>query len=434
MDTGAHARTFAESRIVDYLLVCGWAAETRHGDRDQARQEARSALERWIASGLPVARGADGARCFDPAEVLNFGKRAGMRGDDPFYERRFVAQTRDLVRAFHTSPVAAGVPPPPTALPPRRFDVTLEREFALARAPVGARTLLRLPVPLEDDMCRDLAIECSAPPGVDVEFTRAPGRVDARLATPSAATLALMVRASFTARPGVPDPRQQPLSSADRDLYTRPGEGLVRVSAAVRALAARLAGNAADPWSAVRSFWNFILDELACGVVDYAQVNAERPTDHVLDTGWFDCQMGSALLVALCRSQGIPARIVSGYLLYGDSPSVHWWVEVALPERGWIPVDLLASDLSARGCDGAWRDYFLGAVDYRMKCECLPRVFSRSPGFRLPEWWRMLWRITGDVTDIGMYACGTGELVYRDRIVVRTASRPRSPGQTAARA
>lgn len=420
MNADPRPRTFPEARIVDYLLVSGWATAARGSDREQARAEARAALERWIAAGLPVAGAADGARHFDPAEVLNFGKWAGMQRADPFYEERFVAQSRDLVRAFHSASAAPGVPPSPSDLPPRRFEVTLEREFDLRRAPSGARTLLRMPLPIEDDMCRDLDVQCSAPPGCAVEFTRAPGRVDARFAAPSAATLALTVRASFIAHPGVADPRPQPLSLADRDLYTRPVEGLVRVSPAVRTLAERLARNATDPWAAVRSFWNFILDELACGVVDYSQLDPAGPLDYVLASGWFDCQTGSALLVALCRSRGIPARIVSGYLLYADSPSVHWWVEVALPDRGWIPLDTLASDLSARGRDTAWRDYFAGAVDYRMKCECLPRVFGGSPGFRLPDAWRMLWRADGEATEIGLYACDHGELVYRDRIVVRT--------------
>ncbi len=193
------------------------------------------------------------------------------------------------------------------------------------------------------------------------------------------------MRATFTAHPGVPDPQALPLTPADRELYTRPVEGLVNVTPAVRELAQRLAGTEPDPSRVVRRFWDFVLDELTCGIVDYAEVDPQRPTEHPLDTGWFDCQMSSALLVALCRSRGLPARIVSGYLLYVESPSIHWWVEVALPGRGWVPMDTMAYDLSARGRDAGWRDHFFGALDYRMKCECLPRIFNRSPGFRLPD-------------------------------------------------
>ncbi len=136
----------------------------------------------------------------------------------------------------------------------------------------------------------------------------------------------------------------------------------------------------------------------------------------MLESGWFDCQLGSALLVALCRASGIPARVVGGYLVYAASPSHHWWAEAWLPDRGWVPLDTICADLSFRGRDAAWRDYFLGEVDYRMTTECLPRLFSRSPGLRLPVAWRTLARADGDVIEIGFHAADTGELVYRDRI------------------
>jgi hypothetical protein len=418
----ARRRTFPEARIVDCVLVHGWATAMHHGDRDAARREAEAALARWLDAGLPFERAADGTRLLDPAEALNFGKWSGMHGDDPFYEERFVAQARALVRAFHPSAAPDGVPPAPAQLAPVRVAIALEREFALARAPAGARTLLRLPLPIEDAMCRELAVECSAPPDVEVDWRRAPGCIDARFAAPSAPTLALSLRMSYTARPGAATPFPDDLPAAERALYTRPADGLVRVTPAVAMLAARLAGNDRDPASIVRRFWRFLADELACGVIDYAEVDANRPCDHAIETGWFDCRLGSALLVALCRSRDIPARVVGGYLLYPDSPSVHWWVEVALPERGWLPIDTIGADLSARGRDPAWRDHFFGAVDYRLKSECLPRIFNTSPGFRFPEAWRMLWRADDEATEIGMYACDTGALAYRDRLLVRVAA------------
>lgn len=419
MGADARARTFAEARIVDYLLLCGWARDAHRGDCGGARGEVRAALDRSTALGLPYARAADGSRLYDPAEVVNFLKWAGVRHRDAFWRDHYVPQGRALVRAFHGAGTATGVPPPPATLGPRRFDVELEREFALARVQSRSRTMLRVPAPIEDGMLCDLAVECSGPPGIDVDFAVAPGRADARFAAPDSAAIGLKVCASFTALPGLPDPRATPLSPADVDLYTRPAEGLVRVSPRVHALAEHLAGAARDPWQVVRSFWSFVGDSLTWGVVDYTRLDAAQPLDHVLESGWFDCQLGSALLAALCRSRGIPARVVSGYTLYPDSPSYHWWAEVALADRGWVPLDTNAFGLSGHEGDPAWRDYFCGQVDYRMKCESLPRIFNRSPGFRLPDAWRVLPRAVGEATEIGMYACDTGEPAYRDRIVVR---------------
>jgi hypothetical protein len=57
-----------------------------------------------------------------------------------------------------------------------------------------------------------------------------------------------------------------------------------------------------------------MIDELACGPVHYDQVTPATPCDWVLESGWYDCQLGSAFLVALARARGIPARIVGGYV------------------------------------------------------------------------------------------------------------------------
>ena len=57
------------------------------------------------------------------------------------------------------------------------------------------------------------------------------------------------------------------------------------------------------------------------------------------------CQDYAHVLIALCRSVGIPARYASGYLYNGPSDSLvgaqasHAWTEIYLPESGWIGLD-----------------------------------------------------------------------------------------------
>ncbi|MFI5316174.1 MAG: transglutaminase domain-containing protein [Myxococcota bacterium] len=63
------------------------------------------------------------------------------------------------------------------------------------------------------------------------------------------------------------------------------------------------------------------------------------------------CQDFAHYLIALCRSVGVPARYVSGYLFAprADAPAepardevvvqTHAWVEIALPRAGWWPLD-----------------------------------------------------------------------------------------------
>ncbi len=55
------------------------------------------------------------------------------------------------------------------------------------------------------------------------------------------------------------------------------------------------------------------------------------------------CQDYAHILIALCRSQGIPARYVSGYFYNGktgdENEASHAWVEVFLPHFGWKAFD-----------------------------------------------------------------------------------------------
>lgn len=75
------------------------------------------------------------------------------------------------------------------------------------------------------------------------------------------------------------------------------------------------------------------------------------PLDDVIARGRGVCQDYAHLAVALCRSVGIPARYVSGYLFTADdatgadtdvdvvSVQTHAWFEAAIPGVGWLALD-----------------------------------------------------------------------------------------------
>jgi transglutaminase-like putative cysteine protease len=75
------------------------------------------------------------------------------------------------------------------------------------------------------------------------------------------------------------------------------------------------------------------------------------PVEDVLAGGAGVCQDYAHLAVAMCRSLGIPARYVSGYLFtdddsVGDAPGAdavlvqtHAWFEAAIPGWGWLALD-----------------------------------------------------------------------------------------------
>lgn len=73
---------------------------------------------------------------------------------------------------------------------------------------------------------------------------------------------------------------------------------------------------------------------------------------HAWDLQKGDCTEYAALMIALCRKEGIPARQVSGFTIANTSgilgsifkSSGHAWVEVYFEGLGWIPFDPTHSD------------------------------------------------------------------------------------------
>jgi hypothetical protein len=64
--------------------------------------------------------------------------------------------------------------------------------------------------------------------------------------------------------------------------------------------------------------------------------------------------------MALCRSQGIPARWESGWLL-GKYGGQHDWCAIYLEPYGWVPVDVTVGPLKSK--DEAVKWFYLGGMD-----------------------------------------------------------------------
>lgn len=108
----------------------------------------------------------------------------------------------------------------------------------------------------------------------------------------------------------------------------------------IRAKAKKLAEGALDAWDAVCRISCWIADTIVYEIPG----GSARQT---LDTGKGECGSQSRLLTAMCRSLGIPARVVSGCMFtpyFGGSFGQHAWVEVYMGEAGWIPIDATARE------------------------------------------------------------------------------------------
>lgn len=98
-----------------------------------------------------------------------------------------------------------------------------------------------------------------------------------------------------------------------------------------------------DPLSALKALNRTIYDSFG---YEAGVTRADSPIDDVLKARKGVCQDFAHVMIAICRSWGIPARYVSGYLFTdrkhgdrSDPDATHAWVEVFLPSLRWIGFD-----------------------------------------------------------------------------------------------
>ena len=409
-------RTIPESSIIKLLLLVSWACEIDAGDRPAAQAATSAALESWVGSGLGYRVDDDGQRLFDPVEVINFLKWAGLTGSDRYWNDHFVATHRRFVRAFRAEQGGAW----PGVATPRRFRVKLRRSFDLRGFAEGASVRLRLPLPLVGAYLDDLHVTPVVPAVFERDAILRDQCIELRLKVSDNRMITIGADFLFTAQ----DPGGRsllltsPLSAHEAELYCRKSEGLIQVTSRIETLAAELGRHCTSAESTVAAFWAFMMDELCSGMIRYGDVPAAAPGDWVLDHGWYDCQLGSALLVSLCRARGIPARIVSGHCLYRVQPISHYWSEIWLDGFGWCPFDVICWDLSRGGQDRAWRDVFAGRMDYRLVTQCFPLVFTGPMSLRFPRTWHMVQLAAEGGIETTYTDAEDGSLIYRDHVAV----------------
>jgi hypothetical protein len=395
-------RNIAESRIVDTLVLAGWPYEP---ESPAARDAAQAVLEAWIRTGVGFRPTANGMRLFDPVEVYNHMKLAGVEERDGFFFEKFSRTRRKFIADLAVKA-------------PGRFTFDFQRTFHLQAVVPEGKLRLRIPLPLTGEQLSDLQVTPLTETARDAQVVIAPGRLEARLLAGGKKTALVGATLSFNARPHEPA-AQPPGAPDDAALYLASREGLVVLSDRIRALAHSLAAKDAPALEAIRAFWDFIYTNFRCGMVHYDQVNLAAPGDWVLDSGWLDCQLASALFVALCRARGIPARLVNGYLLYPPAPTNHFWTEAWIDTQGWTPFDFFGWDLSDAGRLPEWRDRFFGQLDPRLTTERLPREFTGAIGVPIPSAWCILQTPAPGGVEIGFLDI-SGEPVYTDLVRVTT--------------
>jgi transglutaminase-like putative cysteine protease len=75
----------------------------------------------------------------------------------------------------------------------------------------------------------------------------------------------------------------------------------------------------------------------------YEMVGGWNTAPTVIERGNGSCSEYTFAFISMCRSVGIPARYVGSLVIRGDEASLddvyHRWVEIYLPNYGWVPID-----------------------------------------------------------------------------------------------
>jgi transglutaminase-like putative cysteine protease len=98
-----------------------------------------------------------------------------------------------------------------------------------------------------------------------------------------------------------------------------------------------------NPYWVARDIFNHIIDNMY-----YEMVGGWNTAPAVLARGNGSCSEYTFVYISMCRAAGIPARYVGSVVIRGDYASMddvfHRWVEIYLPNYGWVPVDPSGGD------------------------------------------------------------------------------------------
>ena len=415
MDCGAPwaVRTVPELEILDYLLTWHIPRPSGQAQEDAARSLVSTALGRWRTMGLPSAEDADGRRLFDPAEVFNFAMAAGVQGRDPWWIPYHATAHAEMVGSFHGAAAILDKAPDASDLPSRRFRVALRRDYDLSGFTAGRTIRLRLPVPIADHSLDLQSISFTTPEAARHRHDRDRLEVQLTLAVPGIVSLGF--EACFIARPDLGE--EEELSAEDVRLYTATRENLIVVSPLIRQLAEDIGRGETRIADLVLRFYDHINEAFLFGRVPYHALDREWPTDWAIRQGQFDCQMGSALLCALCRATGVPARLVSGYQLYESNLAYHYWAQVWIGGR-WLSFDFLTWGVIRMLPRGGWERAFAGHLDYRMKVQIMPKLFTGPSSLNLSPIWHNVARREGRGLTNQFTDAPTNLLLYRDHLEI----------------
>jgi hypothetical protein len=132
----------------------------------------------------------------------------------------------------------------------------------------------------------------------------------------------------------------------------------------IQKLKIAIIGNENNPYFAAYKIYEYIINNFS---FSYVNPYIYEIWPSVMESKQGDSFIYTVLFCTLCRSAGIPARPIAGYIIDNDKRSIrHFWAEFYLPEMGWIPVDPLLGDNQEYGTFpsvGEAKSFYFGNLD-----------------------------------------------------------------------
>lgn len=128
-----------------------------------------------------------------------------------------------------------------------------------------------------------------------------------------------------------------------KDKYLENNEKYQLNHPAIQKVVKKVNNQTDNPYWVARKLYDYLIDNMY-----YEMVGGWNTAPTVLERGNGSCSEYSFVYIALCRASGIPARYVGSVVVRGDAVAMddvfHRWVEIYLPNYGWIPVDPSGGD------------------------------------------------------------------------------------------
>ncbi len=132
----------------------------------------------------------------------------------------------------------------------------------------------------------------------------------------------------------------------------------------IKALGSRIVGNETNPLLKVDKIYQWINDSIPwASALEYGTI--PNIPDYVMNCRHGDCGMQTLLFMSLARSQRIPAKWQSGFMLHPKHVNLHDWCEVYYEGIGWVPLD--QSFKLQKSEDKQIRNFYVHGIDsYRL--------------------------------------------------------------------